>query len=382
MPGSCHPNGNADYFDDIDAVAVAYARQWALACGEGRRRLRDDLICHCVPLADRLARRYAGRTEPLEDLVQVARLALVKAVDRYDPGRGPFAAFSVTTIRGEIKRHFRDRTWGVHVTRRLQALTVDMRHATTALTNTLGRAPDSAELARYLDVSEEELRQARQVAAGYTPVVLSTPVDDDGRELGDLLGAPDESIELVPDKLAVADLIRALPDRIQRMIILRFYGDRTQAEIAAEFGISQMHVSRLLGQAFTWLRAAMLSDVVPPWTGVDHGHAPDSLHIRIDRKGTAVRVEVTGEVDRDTADRLRQRLRAVLVPGPARRVIVDVAGVPLVDAAGAAVLRDACVTARRAHVALTFTGVQPHVRRVLVMMGVPARHPPAPTAAR
>jgi RNA polymerase sigma-B factor len=145
MPASNHSDQREEHLDE---TAVAYARRWRTAGDDERQRLRDDLICRCMPFADRMARRYGGRPEPIEDLEQVARLGLIKAVDRYDPGRGSFTAFAVLTICGEIKHHFRDRTWGMHVYRRLQNLTLEIGPATAELTHTLTRDPTAAEVAR------------------------------------------------------------------------------------------------------------------------------------------------------------------------------------------------------------------------------------------
>ena len=265
MPGSHHSDPRQEHLDE---AAVIYASRWRSAGDNDRHLLRDDLICRCVPFADRMARRYGGRPEPIEDLEQVARLGLIKAVDRYDPGRGSFTAFAVQTICGEIKRHFRDRTWGTHVNRRLQNLTLEIGPATAELTRTLARDPTGAELARHMDVSEEQVRRAQVCAASHLPVPLNAPIDDHGyRELGDLIGDRDEALEVLPDRLAVAELLHVLPARIQRIIALRFYGNLTQTQIAEEIGISQMHVSRLLRHTLTWLRAAMLSDATPRWTG-------------------------------------------------------------------------------------------------------------------
>jgi len=253
MPASGYPDRHecrVDDFADLDELAAEYARRWRVADTVHRRHLRDDLICHCVPFADRMARRYGGRPEPIEDLEQVARLGLVNSLDRYDPGRGSFTAFAVVTICGEIKRHFRDRTWGVHVNRRLQNLTLDLGAAVAELSHTLARDPSAVELADHLHVTEDQVRQAQACAAGRTAVPLSTPIDDNGsRQLADLIGARDESIEMLPDRLTVAGLVRRLPPRTQRIIALRFYGGNTQAQIAEELGISQMHVSRLLRRA-------------------------------------------------------------------------------------------------------------------------------------
>jgi RNA polymerase sigma-B factor len=362
----------SDQLENLDQAAVAYAREWTLSGADRRGRLRDDLICRCVPFADRLAHRYRGRAEPLDDLQQVARVALIKAVDRYDPDRGSFTAFAVITISGEIKRHFRDKTWGVHVTRRMQDLALELRNATVALTNTLARTPSTAELAGYLEVGEDEIWRAREGVAGHTPLPLSTRSGPDGDyEVGDLIGARDEAMETVPDRLAADELIRLLPARIQHMLALRFHGNLNQTQIASELGISQMHVSRLLTRALTWLRAAMLSDVPPGWTDAEGYHRLDGLQIRTSRAGGTVTVAVYGEVDRDTADRLRLSLHSAVATASAGRVVVDVGGMPLMDAAGAAVLRDAYVTAQLADVTLAFTGVQPHVAVVLAAVGLP-----------
>jgi len=265
MPGSRHFDPRQEHLDE---AAITYASRWRSAGDNDRHLLRDDLICRCVPFADRMARRYGGRPEPIEDLEQVARLGLIKAVDRYDPGRGSFTAFAVPTICGEIKRHFRDRTWGMHVNRRLQDLTLEIGPASAELTHTLARDPTEAELARHMDVSEEQVRRAQACAASRLPVALNAPIDDRGyRERGDLIGDRDEALEVLADRLAIAELLHVLPARIQRIIALRFYSNLTQTQIAEEIGISQMHVSRLLRHALSWLRAAMLSDATPRWTG-------------------------------------------------------------------------------------------------------------------
>jgi RNA polymerase sigma-B factor len=376
MHGSRQPTRRPQRLEDLDEVAAAYARRWTQADTQGRSGLRDDLIRRCLPLADRMAGRYRGRTEPIEDLEQVARVGLIHAVDRYDPGRGSFTAFAVITICGEIKRHFRDKTWAVHVNRRLQDHALQVGAATTVLTQTLARAPDSAELADYLNVTEPEVRRAQQCAAVHTPLLLSMPVgDDDAAELGDLIGAVDESMEALPDTLTVIELVRTLPPRIQHIIALRFAGELAQAQIAADLGISQMQVCRLLQQTMTWLRTAMLSDVAPPWAGVDDCHGPGSLRVRVASDAAAVTLTVHGEVDRDTADRLRRHLHSAIAAasagaGSAGRLVVDMTGVPFIDAAGVAVLRDAYLAAALAHVTVALTGVQRHVAAVLATMGL------------
>jgi RNA polymerase sigma-B factor len=372
MPGSRQPNDRLERLDGLDVAAVAYARRWRRAGDDERNRLRDDLICRCVPFADRMARRYGGRPEPIEDLEQVARLGLIKAVDRYDPGRGSFTAFAVPTICGEIKRHFRDRTWGVHVNRPLQNLTLDIGPATAELTHILARDPTVAEVARHMNVSEEQLRYAQVCAASHLPVSLSMPIDDRGyRELGDLIGRRDEAIEALPDRLVITDLLHVLPARIQRIIVLRFYSDLTQTQIAEEIGISQMHVSRLLRHALAWLRAAMLSDMTPRWTGTEQSQSLHTLRVLISETNTEINVEVIGEIDRDNTAHLRRRLHSAIALASPGRMVIDLAGVPLVDVAGAVVLLDAYTSAGFAHVAVTLEGMQPLVGSVLAIVGLP-----------
>jgi RNA polymerase sigma-B factor len=388
MPASGYPDRHecrVDDFADLDELAAEYARRWRVADTVHRRHLRDDLICHCVPFADRMARRYGGRPEPIEDLEQVARLGLVNSVDRYDPGRGSFTAFAVVTICGEIKRHFRDRTWGVHVNRRLQNLTLDLGAAVAELSHTLARDPSAVELADHLHVTEDQVRQAQACAAGRTAVPLSTPIDDNGsRQLADLIGARDESIEMLPDRLTVAGLVRRLPPRTQRIIALRFYDGNTQAQIAEELGISQMHVSRLLRRALAWLRTAMLTDVAPRWTGADRWTVPGDLQVHIRQADTALGVTVVGEVDRDSADRLWWRLHSAIALAAPGRIVIDLSGVPLVDVAAAVALRDACTSAALAQVGVRVVGLRPLVASVLAVVGRPGTGagPPDPTGAR
>ncbi|WP_067510420.1 sigma-70 family RNA polymerase sigma factor [Actinoplanes sp. TFC3] len=363
-----HPPGNAR--EDLDQIAVAYAERWAVAGPSGRAALRDKVITVLLPFADRLARRYRLRGEPLDDLQQVARMGLVKSIDRYDPGRGSFTAFAVITINGEIKRHFRDRTWSLHVARRLQDLTLEVKAATEALGHAMARDPTTAEIAVHLGMTEDDVCRAQCGAADHTALSLALPVGDDEQELGDMLGMRDASIESMADRMTVAGLVRRLPARVQRMISLRFYGNLTQAEIAERLGISQMHVSRLLGQALSWLRAAMLSDVPPPWTGVVADDDHSKLWIRVRRTVAGATVLVSGEIDRDTAEQARLRLHEAIAHAPPSGLVVDLTRLPLVDAAGAAVLRDMAVAAALASVPIAITGMQPQVRHVLTVLGL------------
>jgi RNA polymerase sigma-B factor len=356
--------------EDLDAAAAAYAGRRSTAGPDERHGLREDLIRFCLPFAGRLARRYRGRGEYLEDLEQVARLGLVKAIDRYDPERGSFTAYAVITISGELKRHFRDRTWGVHVPRRVQDLSLEVGHASMVLTSSLARTPTTAELAHQLGVTEAAVREAVESAAGYAPASLNASVAGDGLlEFGDLIGELDEDLESVTDKLTVTDLLLRLPARERRMLAMRFYGNRTQAEIAAELGISQMHVSRLLSRALSWLREAMLSDTPPRWEGGPDRGAHSGMQVTVDKIATGLVVRVRGEVDRDTAERLRVGLRHAIGSGTGS-VMVDIDGVPLVDAAGVSVLVDAVQAAGAAGVDICLSGAQPYVARILAVSGL------------
>ena len=354
--------------DDLDCAASEYAIAWMGSGAEHRRLLRDDLIRRLIPFADRLALRYRERIEPLEDIRQVARLGLINAVDRYDPERGSFTAFAVVTITGEVKRHFRDRTWAVHVNRRLQDLSMEVRHATAELTQTLSRTPTAPEIARHLQVGEHDVRSARMCTAGRTPMSLSTPLGDDGsRELSDLIGNWDETLETIADRLALDELVRELPPQIQRLIIMRFYGNLTQSQIAAASGISQMHVSRLLRRGLAWLRAALLSDALPPWNRMHEYYDPDTIKVKIRETDTSIDVQVDGEIDAHTADRLSRRLNsAVSLAAAQGRLTVDLTRVPFIDATGAEVLRDAQMSASRSQVTMTIVGLPPHMEPTLV----------------
>src|SRR5690349_8121240 len=188
--------------EDLDEAALGFAARFVRAGVAERAELREDLVARCLPFAGRLARRYRGRGEALEDLEQVARLGLVKAVDRYNPQRGSFTAYAIITISGEIKRHFRDKTWGVHVPRRIQDLSLEVGHASMVLTNTLSRTPTIAELAARLEVTERAVLEAVESSAGYSPASLNAPMSggDGDAEFGDLLGGADADLELIDDK--------------------------------------------------------------------------------------------------------------------------------------------------------------------------------------
>ena len=247
----------------------------------GRARARERAIEAWLPLARHLARRYAGRGEPTDDLEQTASLGLVKAIDRFEAERGiDFAGFAIPTIIGEIKRHFRDRTWSVRVPRRLQELRLAITTADATLTNTLGRSPTVADIALHLGVSEDDVLDGLEGARAYRSTSLSTPVGDGDAvgELGDLLGGVDPEFDLAENRMVVAEALGVLDDRERRILTLRFYGNLTQSQIAEQVGISQMHVSRLLTRALAKLRRHLEGNpgATPEVTQVSQG-APSTL---------------------------------------------------------------------------------------------------------
>jgi RNA polymerase sigma-B factor len=211
-----------------------------------------------LPLAHWIARRYSHASEPQEDLMQVASLALVKAVDRFDPTRGAsFQAFAVPTISGELKRYFRDSAWAVHVPRPAQELALAIERATETLTHSHGHAPTVEELGEHLEVSEEEVLDGLQAGRSYEAVSLDAPMGVD--EEGDLtvagtLGEEDERYELVEADATLEGTAECLPELELRVLRLRFGSEMTQSEIGARVGVSQMQVSRLLRRALERLR--------------------------------------------------------------------------------------------------------------------------------
>jgi RNA polymerase sigma-B factor len=225
-----------------------------------RAALRDRTIEAWLPLSHHLAHRYSGRGEPTDDLLQTAAVGLIKAVDKFDPDRGvDFAGYAIPTIIGELKRHFRDRTWDIRVPRRLQELRLAISEANSTLLQTLGRSPTVADIAAHLKLTEEEILEGLEGARAYNAVSLSTPTGDGERatELGDLLGADDNQYELAELRVALGPALATLDEREQKILTLRFYGNLTQSQIADHIGVSQMHVSRLLARALTKLRGQL-----------------------------------------------------------------------------------------------------------------------------
>jgi RNA polymerase sigma-B factor len=221
---------------------------------------REQLIRHCLPLARVLASRYSRSGESVDDLVQVASIGLIKAVDRFDPTRGnAFATYAVPSILGELKRHFRDHGWATHVPRSVQELALEVNATIDRLTVRQGRAPTPHEIATATGHTVEEVIEAMQASISFGSASLDSPPARAERESAlsyvETLGEADERYELIEYRSAIASTMRAIPKRERVVLVLRFECDMTQSEIAARIGVSQMHVSRLIRRALGRLRA-------------------------------------------------------------------------------------------------------------------------------
>jgi RNA polymerase sigma-B factor len=228
-----------------------------------RLRLRGELVELHLPLVEYLARRFRNRGEWLDDLTQVATIGLIKSIDRFDLSRGvEFSTYATPTIVGEIKRHFRDKGWAVRVPRRLQELKLALTKAIGDLAQREGRAPTVAELAAHLQMSDEDVLEGLESANAYSTVSLDAPDsgDDDAPAVAESLGMLDDALEGVEYRESLKPLLERLPPREKRILLLRFFGNMTQSQIAAELGISQMHVSRLLARTLAQLRDGLTED--------------------------------------------------------------------------------------------------------------------------
>ena len=247
-----------------DAEAKALLSLLAdLPAGADRDRVRGRLIELYIPLAEYLARRFRNRGELFDDLVQVANLGLIKSVDGFDAERGAaFTSYAIPMIVGELKRHFRDKGWDVRVPRRLQELRLEISKVSGDLAQDLGRSPTVADLAKRLEVSEEEIIEGLDCGQAYRALSLDAPVGDAGdggaNGLGDLLGGEDPDMQNMENREALRPLLAKLTEREQKIIAMRFHGNLTQSQIATQLGISQMHVSRLLTGALRTLRAQLV----------------------------------------------------------------------------------------------------------------------------
>src|SRR5215212_5811054 len=224
-------------------------------------RARAELVERFMPLVRHIARRYQRGTEPFEDLVQVASVGLVKAIDRFDPARTTaFSSYAVPTMVGELKRYFRDFGWAVHVPRGMQERTVAVQSTVTRLSKELGRSPSPAEVGELLDLNQEQVLEALEAALAYDALSLEAPrtggEEPTDSAFGDTLGTDDERFELVELGVTIAPALRQLPERERRILHMRFAEDMTQSEIAARIGVSQMHISRLIRRSLVRLAQA------------------------------------------------------------------------------------------------------------------------------
>jgi RNA polymerase sigma-B factor len=248
-----------------DGRAERLLQELAVLDPRDRRReeIKAELVVMHTSLARYIAGRYARRGEPQEDVEQAAMVGLVKAINRYDPQVGErFVSYAAPTMTGEVKRHFRDRTWTMRMPRRLQELRLALYAARQEFTRDHGRAPTVPEIAALLGVTEDEAVEVIGATDAYRPVSLDSPVADvEGSEsLGDLIGDDDPELELVIDRNSLRPLLEDLPERERMILIYRFFGNKTQTEIAELLDISQMHVSRLITRSLAALRRRLLED--------------------------------------------------------------------------------------------------------------------------
>lgn len=247
--------------DEYAHLVPLHGRYAALPAGDpARQELREQLISGYLPMAEHIARRFAGRGEPMDDLVQVATVGLINAVDRFEPARGcDFASFAVPTITGEVRRYFRDHGWSMRVPRRLKDLHIVIRGTQTELSQQLGRAPRPSELAARLELPVADVIEALQAGEAYRSSSLDGMLGsgEGGATLGELVGGLDADLALIEDRETLRPLLAELAPREQTILALRFFRQLTQTQIAEQVGISQMHVSRVLRQTLAHLRDRM-----------------------------------------------------------------------------------------------------------------------------
>jgi RNA polymerase sigma-B factor len=231
-------------------------------------RQRERIVTRCLQLADHVARHYDRRGENLEDLTQVARIGLMNAVNRFDPAKSSsFLGFAVPTMMGEVRRHFRDHGWSMHVPRRIRDRHGQITKATAQLTHDLGRAPTATELSELLDLDREEVVESLVAAASYNVHSIDAPVaggDGSPRMLADTIGDVDAEFDHITDREAVRPLLAALPERERTILYLRFFASMTQSQIAERVGVSQMHVSRILERTLCQLRDQLADPASAP----------------------------------------------------------------------------------------------------------------------
>ena len=242
--------------------------------------VREELVERFMPLARRLASRYSGGAEPFDDLVQVASVGLVKAIDRFEPDRGTaFSTFAVPTILGELKRHFRDRGWSIHVPREVQERILKVERALAELPARLGRAATVDDIAERLDISTDQVLEAMHASQGHHAVSLdASPAMGDGEEpapLGERIGSQDIGYETVEYGASIEGALAEISDRDREILHLRFVEDLTQSEIAERVGVSQMHVSRILRTTLEALRGAVSDEAGESAEGGGKGRSGD-----------------------------------------------------------------------------------------------------------
>ncbi|HEV7629000.1 MAG TPA: SigB/SigF/SigG family RNA polymerase sigma factor [Streptomyces sp.] len=263
---SLRPQGRRRHYDDTPDTAADFVRLAGLPAGPEAQELREQLVAAWLPMAQRLARKFRNRGEPMEDLEQVAALGLFKAVDRFDPAEGAaFESYAIPTITGELKRHFRDYTWDVHVPRRVQNLRNRVRESIRTL-SAEGDPPTVAQVAEHSGLSEEDVQLGMEALGSYKSLSLDAPRGEEGDDdysLLNCLGRTDPGFELALSREAVKPYLQRLPERERQILYLRFFRGQTQAQIAQQLGCSQMHISRLISRTCEQLRRQVENDVEP-----------------------------------------------------------------------------------------------------------------------
>ncbi|WP_024796711.1 SigB/SigF/SigG family RNA polymerase sigma factor [Tomitella biformata] len=261
MPERGRTHRRASSSDDYSDVAASLQALTEISPDSPEfARLREQVITRCLPLAEHIAMRFRGRGEPHEDLLQVARIGLVNAIDRFDITRGgDFVSYAVPTIMGEVRRYFRDSGWAMRVPRRMKELHLMIARSTEVLSQRLGRAPTARELSVELGISVQEVSEGLLVKGAYHTDSMDAAVfgEDGGLRLSEVLGAEDPELQNVDGYVALQPLLAQLPDRERRILLLRFFGSMTQTQIAERVGMSQMHVSRILARTLEQLREAL-----------------------------------------------------------------------------------------------------------------------------
>jgi RNA polymerase sigma-B factor len=262
--GSGGPPGDGPADGELVALVQGLPR------GDAQREdACEQLVTRYESLVRSCVARYRDSPEPFDELMQVGYVGLLKAINNFDASFGTsLAAYAQPCVSGEIKRHFRDKRWLVRVRRSVQELRLDIRKASADLTHELSRTPREDELARYLNVTAEQVREAQEASLAFQASSLDAPVGPDEASLGELIGAEDPGLELTEDLEAVRAHWMELPGRERRLLMMRFYGNMTQAQIGDQLGISQMHVSRLLSRALSYLRER-ITGVPAPAPGGD-----------------------------------------------------------------------------------------------------------------